>query len=176
MNEITAKKYVKAILNGTDKSELDGFLANLQKISDAFALPKFQSIISIPTLKIASKVDFILSLVENPNVKFKNFIKLLGENKRLELLPTIYKELKAQKAIIENVYLGEIYGDLNLSENDIKALEDKFSKRFNAQIKLESAKDSYKGIKIELKDLGVEVSFSVDRLRAQLSEYILKAI
>lgn len=176
MNEITAKKYVKAILNGTDKNELEEFLSSLSKISSAFTLSKFQNIVSIPTIKIVSKVDFVLSLIENPSKKFQNFIKLLGENKRLEMIPTIYKELKIQKSIIENIYIGEIYSDLSLTQDDLNALEEKFSKRFNAKIKLENLKDSYKGIKIELKDLGVEVSFSVDRLKANMSEYILKAI
>ena len=41
---------------------------------------------------------------------------------------------------------------------------------------LEPVKSDYNGIKIELDDLGVEASFSVDRLKAQMSEYILKAI
>ena len=58
----------------------------------------------------------------------------------------------------------------------MSALEDKFSKRFNASIKLDSQKSEYNGIKIELNDLGVEASFSVDRLKAQMSEHILKAI
>ena len=41
---------------------------------------------------------------------------------------------------------------------------------------LEVAKSDYNGIKIELEDLGVEASFSMDRLKAQMIEYILKAI
>lgn len=176
MREIVAKKYVKAILNGTDKNELDQFIGDLGKIASAFSSDKFKSIVNLPTLKTSAKVDFILSLVDTPSAKIKNFIKLLGANKRLELIPTIFSEIKTQKAIIENVYFGEIYGDLNLNDSEISALEEKFSKRFNANIKLQSVKDDYKGIKIELKDLGIEVSFSVDRLRAQLSEYILKAI
>lgn len=176
MNETTTKKYVKAILNGTDKIELENFIGSLDKISSAFNSNKFVNIINLPTLKTSSKVDFIISLAENPSAKFKNFIKLLGSNKRLGLIPNISAELKAQKSIIENIYIGEIYGNSSLSDSDIKMLEEKFSKRFNANIKLENSQNSYNGIKIELKDLGIEVSFSVDRLRAQLSEYILKAI
>ncbi|MCR4941836.1 MAG: F0F1 ATP synthase subunit delta [Campylobacter sp.] len=176
MNEKIAKKYVKAILNGTSKDELDVFITNLDKISSAFSLDKFNSIINLPTLNMQAKIDFVLSLLENPNDKFKNFIRLLGQNKKLALIPSICDELKTQKSIIENIYIGEIRGGLNLSDADITSLSDKFSKKFNSNIKLINTNDDYNGIKIELKDLGIEVSFSVDRLKAQLSEYILKAI
>ena len=36
--------------------------------------------------------------------------------------------------------------------------------------------NAYPGIKVELDNLGVEVSFSAERLKAQMCEHILKAI
>ncbi|MBP5779262.1 MAG: F0F1 ATP synthase subunit delta, partial [Campylobacter sp.] len=32
------------------------------------------------------------------------------------------------------------------------------------------------GVKIDVEDLGFEISFSIDRLKNKMSEYILKAI
>ena len=176
MSEAVVKKYVKAILIGVKSSEIQDFVSNLSQIAPAFQSEKFKSIISLPTLKSSEKADFIASLVKDPSSNFINFIKLLGANKRLELIPQILVEINKQQAALNNSYKGEVYGNFNFSADQMSALEDKFSKRFNANIKLDSQKSEYNGIKIELNDLGVEASFSVDRLKAQMSEHILKAI
>ena len=176
MSEAVIKKYVKAVLSGVKPSGIQDFVSNLSKIAPAFQSEKFKSIISLPTLKSSEKADFIASLVKDPSSNFINFIKLLGANKRLELIPQILVEINKQQAALNNSYKGEVYGNFNFSADQMSALEDKFSKRFNANIKLDSQKSQYNGIKIELNDLGVEASFSVDRLKAQMSEHILKAI
>ncbi|AQW86406.1 ATP synthase, F1 complex, delta subunit [Campylobacter pinnipediorum subsp. caledonicus] len=176
MNEIVAKKYVKAILNGSSSTDLDIFIENLENISSAFENEKFQNIITMPALKNDLKVDFLISLATSSNDKFNNLIKLLAKNKRLELIPAILAELKTKKANMQNVYIGKIYGEVELDNKQKEDIEEKFSKKFNANIKLDVVKKKYNGIKVELDELGIEVSFSVDRLKAQINEYILKAI
>ena len=175
MNEVVAKKYVKAILSDVKSNELNAFVENLSELAAAFASDKFKSIISLPTLKASQKVEFVLSLVKNQDAKFANFIKLLGANKRLELIPAI-DEMKIEQSLLENTYRGEVIGNFDLSAEQLKALEENFSKKFNSKIKLDSSKSDYNGVKVELDDLGVEVNFSIDRLKSQMSEYILKAI
>ena len=176
MNEVVAKKYVKAILSDVKSNELNAFVENLSELAAAFSSDKFKSIISLPTLKDAKKVEFILSLVKNSDAKFANFIKLLGANKRLELIPAILNEMKIEQSLLENTYRGEVIGNFDLSAEQLKALEENFSKKFNSKIKLDGSKSDYNGVKVELDDLGVEVNFSIDRLKSQMSEYILKAI
>ena len=176
MNEVVAKKYVKAILSDVKSNELNAFVENLSKLAAAFASDKFKSIISLPTLKTSQKVEFVLSLVKNQDAKFANFIKLLGANKRLELIPAILDEMKIEQSLLENTYRGEVVGNFDLSTEQLKALEENFSKKFNSKIKLDGSKSDYNGVKVELDDLGVEVNFSIDRLKSQMSEYILKAI
>ena len=174
MNEVVAKKYVKAILSDVKSNELNAFVENLSELAAAFASDKFKSIISLPTLKASQKVEFVLSLVKNQDIKFANFIKLLGANKRLELIPAILDEMKIEQSLLEN--RGEVVGNFDLSAEQLKALEENFSKKFNSKIKLDGSKSDYNGVKVELDDLGVEVNFSIDRLKSQMSEYILKAI
>ena len=176
MNEVVAKKYVKAILSDVKSNELNAFVENLSELAAAFASDKFKSIISLPTLKTSQKVEFVLSLVKNQDAKFANFIKLLGANKRLEFIPAILDEMKIEQSLLENTYRGEVIGNFDLSAEQLKALEENFSKKFNSKIKLDGSKSDYNGVKVELDDLGVEVNFSIDRLKSQMSEYILKAI
>ena len=70
MNEVVAKKYVKAILSDVKSNELNVFVENLSELAAAFASDKFKSIISLPTLKALQKVEFVLSLVKNQDAKF----------------------------------------------------------------------------------------------------------
>ena len=108
--------------------------------------------------------------------KVVNFIKLLVENDRLTLIPTIAKELKYQISLKSNSYEGEVISNFEISKEQITKLEENFSKKFNASIKLRTQVSDYPGVKIQLDDLGVEVSFSLDRLKSQMVEHILKAI
>ena len=63
-----------------------------------------------------------------------------------------------------------------LQKSKVKELETQISKKFNANIKLEPVIANYNGVKIDVEDLGFEISFSIDRLKNKMSEYILKAI
>ena len=103
-------------------------------------------------------------------------LRLLAENKKLPVLPQIYKEFVYQKDLKNNTFTGVISGNFDLSAQNKKELEDKFSKKLGSSIKFDYVKNSYDGIKIELDDLGFEVSFSMDRLKEQMSEHILTAI
>lgn len=176
MKELVAKRYVKALVSDLNTDELTGFIDELRRLVVAFGNEKFKNIIASPALSGSQKADFILSLSDIKSVKFTNFVKLLGENKRLEILPNITNELLIQKSKINNVFCGKIYGGVEIDADKISKLEESFSRKFGARIMLEVAKSDYNGIKIELEDLGVEASFSMDRLKAQMSEYILKAI
>ena len=91
MKELIAKKYVKALVSDLSKDEFNNFTAKLQEIANAFANEKFQNIIVSPNLKNSQKADFVLSLVGEADQKFVNFIKLLGENKRLDILPILFR-------------------------------------------------------------------------------------
>ena len=97
MKELIAKKYVKALVSDLSKDEFNNFTAKLQEIANAFANEKFQNIIVSPNLKNSQKADFILSLVGEADQKFANFIKLLGENKRLDNIEQKLKDSKAKK-------------------------------------------------------------------------------
>ena len=76
----------------------------------------------------------------------------------------------------KNVFEGEVLSNFKITPAQIATLEENFGKKFNAKVKLHPSQNSYPGIKIALDDLGVEVSFSLERLKAQMSEHILKAI
>ncbi len=176
MSTSIAKKYVNALIQSSSEKELLEIYKYLEQLVDAFKIEKFNNIILSPDVSQEKKEALILSLLGVKEPKFVNFIKLLAMHDRLELLPFIVKELKYQISLKNNVFEGEVLSNFDMSAAQIAMLEANFSKKFNAQIKLRASKSDYPGIKIALDDLGVEVSFSLERLKAQMSEHILKAI
>jgi len=176
MKNIIAKKYVNALMKSCNDSELALVEKSINELASAFSSKKFNNIILSPDLSIEEKVNFVLSLLENSEGKLLNLIKLLAVNDRLSLIPAIAEELKFQVSLKSNSYEGEVVSNFEISKEQITSLENNFSKKFNANIKLKAQVSDYPGVKIQLEDLGVEVSFSLDRLKTQMVEHILKAI
>ena len=63
-----------------------------------------------------------------------------------------------------------------MTKADIEQIQKNLSKKLNSTIKLTLTKSDYNGIKVEVKDLGIEVAFSKSLMNQQLIEHILKAI
>ncbi|BCX78944.1 F0F1 ATP synthase subunit delta [Campylobacter sp. 19-13652] len=176
MSLAISKKYVKAIIASSDDAELEVLSSCLLDLAGCFKSQKLKNIISFPGVKPEEKVGFLLSLIDCKNDKVKNLINLLAQNKRLGLIPEIAKSLLDQISAKKGEYIGNVYTQKSLSEAELNDLAKKFSQHFKSDIKLSGATDKFNGAKVELDGLGVEVSFSVDRFKSQLSEYILKAI
>ena len=176
MRELIAKKYVNALLKSTTSEELNSILSSLESLVSAFEMVKFQNIIQSPHVSSSQKESLVIELLENPSQKLINFIKLLGEKDRLSMLPAIKSDLDYQLSLQQNRFEGLVEGSFELSSEQLSALEKSFGNKFNARIELRSQKSDYPGIRISLDDLGVEVSFSLERLKAQMAEHILKAI
>jgi F-type H+-transporting ATPase subunit delta len=176
MKGVISKKYVNALMKICNDDEISSIYNSIDEISKAFSYAKFNNIILSPDLSKNEKEKFVLSLQENVGVKLLNLIKLLAENDRLYLIPSISKELRYKISLKNNSYDGEVVSNFEISSEQITKLEDNLSKKFNANITLNGVVSSYPGVKIQLDDLGIEVSFSLDRLKSQMVEHILKAI
>lgn len=176
MNDLVAKRYVKALIDGRNSQVVNNISVNLNTISSAFCDEKFISIISSPEVADYAKVDLIISLVDLADETLKNFIKLLGEKRRLSLLPLIANELNVQIAKMNNNYVGVVYTNQELSNDYISSIEEQFSKKFDVKLSLSQKVCDYDGIKVDIDGLGVEISFSKERLKSQLIDHILKAV
>jgi F-type H+-transporting ATPase subunit delta len=176
MKDLVAKRYVKALINGRDSSTINTISNKLNEISSAFVDEKFNSIISSPEISSDSKVNLVNSLVDGVDSTLNNFIKLLGEKRRLDLLPFIAKELNTQIAKMNNSYVGVVYTNQELSNDYVSSIEEQFSRKFDVKLSLSQSVCDYDGIKVDIDGLGVEISFSKDRLKSQLIDHILKAV
>ena len=176
MKDLIAKRYVKALIDGRNSESINTISNKLNQVASAFADERFNSIISSPEISDKSKVDLIISFVDGTDNSLNNFIKLLGEKRRLDLLPFIAKDLNIQLAKMNNNYVGVVYTNQELSSDYISSIEKQFSKKFDVKLSLSQNVCDYDGIKVDIDGLGVEISFSKDRLKSQLIDHILKAV
>ena len=176
MNDLVAKRYVKALIDGRDGYTIGTFSIKLNAISSAFLDEKFVSIITSPEVSNSAKVDLVISIADGVDNSLFNFIKLLSEKRRLTLLPYIANELSVQISKMNNSYTGVIYTNQELSYDSVVSIADQFSRKFNVALSLSQNICDYDGIKVDIDGLGVEISFSKDRLKSQLVDHILKAV
>ena len=171
MDNLVAKRYAKAILA---QKNADEFYELLSAVAPAFGQEKFRLILGSNELDKQKKLDFVRSLFDKPKANFVNFLQLLAQNSRLDLIPQILRELARQKALKEQIYQGVVFSQKLLDKKALAQLEKKLSDKFKVSIKLANETSEAKGIKISLDELGYELGFSMDSLKTKMSEFILK--
>ena len=176
MKDLIAKRYVKALLDGRDLNSATAVYNDLKTIASAFKDEKFISIISSSEVSNSSKIELITSFVEDCSQDLVNLINLLGTNKRIDLIPEMVKVLGDQISRMNNTYTGVVYTNNELTAEYVTSIEDQFSKKFDVKLSLSQNVCDYDGIKVDIDSLGVEISFSKDRLKSQMINHILKAV
>lgn len=177
MSIVIAKRYAKALIESAETSEFELFNNALSGIASMFKNEKFKIILSLPELDASEKREIILAGVKNmKNKKLDNFISLLAENGRLDIIPLVAEEIRLEIAKKNNQYEGVIYSNQALKPEDIESLSKNLSARVGSNIQLKFQDSKFDGIKVEVEDLNIEVAFSKDSINRQLIEHILKAI
>lgn len=176
MSEAIGKKYIKALISSVGDKNLGSVSTALISLSSAFSSAKFNNIILSSDVKKEDKESFVLSMLEKPDAKLTNFIKLLIENGRLSDIPAMSKELQKQIAIKDNEYHGVLISNFEVKSEEITEIEKNLSSKLGSVIKLENQISDYPGLKVKIEDLGVEVGLSTARVQSQLVEHILKSL
>jgi len=177
MEELIAKKYIKALKVESDLEYIQGARDVFAVLSDSFKEEKFVSIVSNPNVSSEDKSSLLLEAVKPAkSEKLNNFIKLLVEHKRINIIPAIAKELDKDIAISTKTFIGKVFSDSEIDKKTIKSLSEGLSKKFDSSISLEFIKNDFNGIKVEVEGLGIEINFSKDRIDSQIIEHIIKAI
>ncbi len=177
MEKLIAKRYIKALKDGSD-AEVVGIATNIfSALAESFKDKKFVQIMDNPNVSISDKSTILLKAVESvKSEKINNFIKLLAENRRINIIPAIAEALRKDVALSTKTYEGIIYSNNNIATKVIEELSSGLSKKFDSKISLIFVKNNFDGIKVDVEDLGVEINFSKTRINNQLIEHIIKAI
>mgnify|MGYP001340979749 CR=1 FL=1 len=106
--ETLSRPYAQAIFDHSD-----GWTNDLGQLEAAMKEPNVKLLIESPTMAYKEKAEIFISLFEDQvEKKTINFIKVLGESKRLSLIPSISKEytkLMANKEETSEVVVTSAY-------------------------------------------------------------------
>ena len=177
MEELIAKRYVKALTSGLDIETVKKLSTVFFALSQSFNDTKFMEIVCSPNVTKEQKLEILLGAVKDTDSKeIENFIKILVENKRIEIIPAVAECLRKDIADLTKTYSGKVYSDSEIDPQVMKDLSTGLGNKFDASITLEFIKDNFDGIKVDVEDLGVEINFSQARINSQMIEHIVKAI
>jgi F-type H+-transporting ATPase subunit delta len=156
---------------------LDNIAELFSVLATAFSDSKFVQIMNSNDIATAAKTNLVLEMVETlKSDEIINFIKLLGENGRLVLIPAIAQELKRQIGAIKRVYNGRIYSVSKIDQSAIDSIAHDLGSKMGASISLAFVESASDGIRVVVDGLNVEIDFSKSRLNAQITDHILKSI
>ncbi|WP_309498235.1 F0F1 ATP synthase subunit delta, partial [Sulfurovum sp.] len=137
MEELIAKRYIKAISSSADKASLQNMASVFSVLADSFKEDKFVQIIDNPNVSSNDKSEILLEAVASADSsQVNNLIKLLVENKRISIIPAIAQELNKDIARSTKTYKGIVYSDTKITIKTMKELSDGLGKRFDSKISL----------------------------------------
>lgn len=175
MEELIAKRYAQALTSVS--TDISGVLEVLNALAEALGSSEVKSALTSPIVSSEKKTEMILAAVgENAGGSLINFIKILGENNRLYLIPAIAKVLNAEQQRISNQYEGVVKSASSLNEASLNTLEETLKKYTGATIKLKQEQSDLDGLRVLVDDLGIEVNFSKQRVKEQLIDFIKKSL
>jgi F-type H+-transporting ATPase subunit delta len=174
MEELIAKRYAKAL--SSVSKDLPGILEVLNVLSEVVSSAEINSTLTSPIISSENKTAMILSALSDKDVTLVNFIKILGENGRLDLIPAITKVLNSDQQRVSNEYEGVLKSASSLDEAVLANLEETLKKYTGSTIKLTQEKSDLEGVRVSVDDLGIEVNFSKQRVKEQLIDFIKKSL
>jgi len=173
---MSIKKYIKALVETTTKEHLEEIYNQLLPITEVAKTQKYKLIITSPVISNDDKVKFIADTLNINDEKTLNLLKLLSLKNRLNELPRLVMLLKDTIANLTGDYKGYVYSKESLSEAKIAEIENKLSKRFNKNIKLEFRTFDRQGIQVYVDSLNVEIAVYEEDIKAKLIKDIIRAI
>lgn len=136
-NSTLSRPYAQALFEHSGDWSSD-----LEKISLAVREPSVANLIDSPHLSYQDKVKQFLALFEGEiETRSINFLSVLGESKRLSLLPDIEKEYKALVASEEGKKTIELLSPFALSAEQQEKITTSLKKRFGANLTIEAGVD-----------------------------------
>lgn len=175
MEELIAKRYAKALSESSNKvAEITDVLNVLSEVVNT---KEVKTALTSPIVTSEEKTEMILSaLGDSVDTVLVNFIKILGENKRLDLIPAITKVLNSDLQKVSNKFEGVLKSKEELDESALNNLEETLKKYTGSIIKLTQEKSDLDGLRVSVDDLGIEVNFSKERVKEQLIDFIKKSL
>ena len=149
MSDMTtiARPYAKAIFeHALAAKHLAAWSSLLQSLAQTVLEPAAQGFIDNPSTAIEQQCELLLTVIKNSrsdSVKkaVENFIVLLGQNKRLPILPDISAQFEALRAEQEKTLMVQVSSFSPLTSLQQQILTQSLSQRLQRQISLDVSID-----------------------------------
>ncbi len=139
-----ARPYAEALFRVAQSGDMAAWSAATSELGQIGANPEVQAFASNPKVTAAQLADTIASLVKSPlNAEAKNFIAMLAENGRINLLPEIAAQFAALKNANEGAADATIFSAFEISGDQlaqlVATLEKKFGRKLNPTVTVDQS-------------------------------------
>ena len=179
MIDIIANRYAEALFELSEEENITKEIYNeLNNVVDILKNNKdLDNVLKSPLVAKSEKVQLIETLFNTKiNNNLKNFLKILVEKGRISSLKSIkltFKELLNDK---HNIIEGTVISAIALTNEKVKELEEKLSKKYNKNVTLENKVDEsiLGGVLVRLGNTQIDgsVKTRLDNIKDQLSQVI----
>ncbi len=175
---VIARKYAKALSSVCSTDELTEVYDSYAEISQAFSIKKFHYIINSRIISKDEKNSLVRSFLNRDISEYSaRLLSILVDNNRISLLPFIVLEIKKIINSRKKIYNATLYVKAELDEVYVFKIQSNLSRKLGATLNVTQHIDSnIDGIRLEVIDLGIEISFLKNRFTQELKEFILKAV
>jgi len=136
--ETIARPYAQAIYDHSEGWEID-----LEQLELALKTPEVQMLIDSPKLAYKEKTEVFLSLFEGQiESKTSNLVKVLGESKRISLIPHISKEYRKLLSGTKSSSEVVITSAFELSAEQLEKVTDLLKGRYGDSLMVEQVIDN----------------------------------
>ena len=137
-----ARPYARAVHSlAREQGRLPQWSTLLGFAARAVAEPSVQSVLGNPRLDAQSLVDVLIPSGDVDPL-FRQFVSVLADNHRLELLPEIAALFAAQRAEDEQIVKATITSASPLAEAELGKLREALRRRFGREVEVTTAVDA----------------------------------
>ncbi|MDO1510837.1 MULTISPECIES: F0F1 ATP synthase subunit delta [unclassified Neisseria] len=156
-----ARPYAKALFGlAQEKNQIESWLGGLKELSSVVQQVKIAAFIEQPEKSASDKAEVLVGLVELNDASLKNFVHVLAEQKRLQLLPEVYAQFQDLSLTLNHTKRAVIYSAYELTDVQLKDLVAELQERFGTSLEITTEVDSelIGGVKVEMGDQVLDLS------------------
>lgn len=173
-----ARPYAKALFElAAAKNHIEIWQGKLKEVAWAASQPKLIAYIEDAGIVFSQKAEILIGLLDDMQSpqyeEFKNFLYILAERGRLEILPEVYAQYQELVLSRDHVQKAVIYSAFPMSEGQFAKVVSDCQQKFGNKLEatLEVVPELIGGIKIEVGDkvLDLSVRGKLKTLRAAMT-------
>lgn len=159
-----ARPYAQAAFDiANEKSDLKNWSEMLQLLAAVSSDALMQDMIGNPSIEKEKVIEVILAVcADKLNANAQNFVKVLADNKRLNVLNEIAQRYEEHRAEAEKTVVAEVTSAFVLSDSQVQQITAALKKRLGREVSLTSIVDDsiVGGAVIRAGDLVIDGSVS----------------